>query len=158
MALTKVLSRTALVQAVPRKVVLSGSSNGSPATSRALTSVLAESYYNQEQKELQATTKKLIETEINPVSNLSLCKVYDPNKSSCHLQAFKFEYRLPGLPVLSRQHGDKWEKEKMYPAHEVMKKMGNAGLLGINKPVEYGGLGIDYKYQERGYCSLVGMN
>ena len=54
------------------------------------------------------------------------------------------------LPVLSRQHGDKWEKEKMYPAHEVMKKMGNAGLLGINKPVEYGGLGLDYKYQERG--------
>ena len=70
MALTKVLSRTVLVQAVPRKVVLSGISNGSQSTSRALLSVLAESYYNQEQKELQATTKKLIETEINPVSNL----------------------------------------------------------------------------------------
>jgi citronellyl-CoA dehydrogenase len=25
--------------------------------------------------------------------------------------------------------------------------LGNAGLLGINKPVEYGGLGLDYKYQ-----------
>ena len=48
-----------------------------------------------------------------------------------------------------RQYGDQWEKEKIYPAHEVMKKLGNAGLLGINKPVECGGLGLDYKYQER---------
>ena len=71
MALTKVFSKTVLVQTVSRKTVLSGSSNGSPATSRALSSVLAESYYNQEQKELQATAKKLIETEINPVSNLT---------------------------------------------------------------------------------------
>ena len=34
----------------------------------------------------------------------------------------------------------------MWPAHEVLKKLGNAGLLGINKPVEYGGLGLDWKY------------
>ena len=34
----------------------------------------------------------------------------------------------------------------MWPAHEVLKKFGNAGLLGIDKPVEYGGLGLDYKY------------
>jgi citronellyl-CoA dehydrogenase len=40
-----------------------------------------------------------------------------------------------------------WEKEQIFPAHEVFKKFGDAGLLGINKPVEYGGLGLDYKYQ-----------
>ena len=34
---------------------------------RALSSALAESYYNDEQKEMMATTKKLIEAEINPV-------------------------------------------------------------------------------------------
>ncbi len=34
----------------------------------------------------------------------------------------------------------------MYPAHEVFKKLGNAGLLGINKPTEYGGLGLDLKF------------
>ena len=48
----------------------------------------------------------------------------------------------------------------MYPAHEVMKKLGDAGLLGINKPVEYGGLGLDYKYQERGElfcCRWIGI-
>ena len=35
----------------------------------------------------------------------------------------------------------------MFPAKEVFKKFGSAGLLGINKPTEYGGLGLDYKYQ-----------
>ena len=29
----------------------------------------------------------------------------------------------------------------------MFKKLGDAGLLGINKPVEYGGLGLNYKYQ-----------
>ena len=70
MAMTKVFSKTVLVKVASRTIVLGGSSNGSPATSRALSSALAESYYNQEQKELQATTKKLIEAEINPVSHL----------------------------------------------------------------------------------------
>ena len=36
-----------------------------------------------------------------------------------------------------------------------MKKLGNAGLLGINKPVEYGGLGLDYKYQGKGYLEWI---
>jgi len=34
----------------------------------------------------------------------------------------------------------------MYPAAKVMKKLGDAGLLGVNKPVEYGGMGLDFKY------------
>lgn len=34
----------------------------------------------------------------------------------------------------------------MYPAHEVMKKLGNAGILGISHPEKYGGLGLDYSY------------
>ena len=34
----------------------------------------------------------------------------------------------------------------MFPAHEVFKKLGSAGLLGVNKPVEYGGQGLPYKY------------
>ena len=73
-------------------------------------STLADSFYNEEQKELQNTVNKLIDTEINP-------------------------------------HCDKWEEEKMFPAHEVFKKFGEAGLLGINKPTDYGGLGLSYKYQ-----------
>ena len=46
----------------------------------------------------------------------------------------------------SQQHVEKWESEQMWPAHEVLKKLGSAGLLGVNKPVEYGGLGLDWKY------------
>lgn len=73
-------------------------------------SVLAQSFYNEDQKELQKTTKKIIDDQINP-------------------------------------HSAKWEAEKMFPAKEVFRKFGAAGLLGINKPAEYGGLGLDYKYQ-----------
>ena len=68
MSWTKVLSKAAGVRTVTRKVLLIGRSNGPAQSSRALSSALAESYYNQEQKELQATAKKLIEAEINPVS------------------------------------------------------------------------------------------
>ena len=42
---------------------------------------------------------------------------------------------------------DQWESEEVFPAHEVMKTLGNAGLLGISKPVEYGGLGLDFSYE-----------
>lgn len=40
-----------------------------------------------------------------------------------------------------------WEKEGIFPAHEVFKKMGDLGLLGIAKPTEFGGMGLDYSYQ-----------
>jgi citronellyl-CoA dehydrogenase len=41
---------------------------------------------------------------------------------------------------------DEWEEEGIFPAHEVFKKAGDLGLLGISKPVEYGGMGLDYSY------------
>jgi len=43
-------------------------------------------------------------------------------------------------------HVDEWEEARTYPAHEVFKKMGDAGFLGVHKPEEYGGLGLDYSY------------
>ena len=54
-------------------------------------------------------------------------------------------------------HVDKWEREGAFPAHEVAKKMGRLGLLGVNKPEAYGGLGLDYSYamcvtEELGTC------
>jgi citronellyl-CoA dehydrogenase len=42
---------------------------------------------------------------------------------------------------------DQWEKDGIFPAHELFKKMGNLGLLGIAKPEKYGGMGLDYSYQ-----------
>jgi citronellyl-CoA dehydrogenase len=41
---------------------------------------------------------------------------------------------------------DEWEKAGKAPLHEIFKKMGDLGLLGIHKPTEYGGLGLDYSY------------
>jgi citronellyl-CoA dehydrogenase len=40
-----------------------------------------------------------------------------------------------------------WERAGILPAHELFRKMGAHGFLGINKPVRYGGLGLDYSYQ-----------
>jgi citronellyl-CoA dehydrogenase len=41
---------------------------------------------------------------------------------------------------------DEWEAAEIFPAHELFKKMGDAGFLGINKPQEYGGMGLDYSF------------
>ena len=43
-------------------------------------------------------------------------------------------------------HVEEWEEAEIFPAHEVFKKMGNLGLLGLCKPEEYGGAGLDYSY------------
>ncbi|TAH65230.1 MAG: acyl-CoA dehydrogenase [Rhodopseudomonas palustris] len=43
-------------------------------------------------------------------------------------------------------HVDEWEKAQIFPAHELFKKLGDLGFLGLNKPVEYGGQGLDYSY------------
>lgn len=41
---------------------------------------------------------------------------------------------------------DQWEKEEQFPAHQVFKILGQAGMLGANKPTEYGGMGLDFSY------------
>ena len=41
---------------------------------------------------------------------------------------------------------DEWEKNEIFPAHEIFKKLGNQGFLGITKPEKYGGSGLDYSY------------
>ena len=43
-------------------------------------------------------------------------------------------------------HVDEWEKADIFPAHELFKKLGDLGFLGLNKPVEFGGQGLDYSY------------
>src|SRR6188472_3542489 len=44
-------------------------------------------------------------------------------------------------------HVDEWERAGAFPAHEVFRKAGRLGLLGVNKPEAYGGMGLDYSYQ-----------
>jgi citronellyl-CoA dehydrogenase len=43
-------------------------------------------------------------------------------------------------------HVDEWEAAEIFPAHKVFKQLGNLGLLGLTKPEEYGGAGLDYSY------------
>ncbi|MGH8461349.1 MAG: acyl-CoA dehydrogenase family protein [Stenotrophobium sp.] len=59
-------------------------------------------------------------------------------------------------------HVAEWEKAGIWPAHEVLKKMGALGLLGISKPEAYGGMGLDYSYevvfaQALGNCICGGL-
>jgi citronellyl-CoA dehydrogenase len=43
-------------------------------------------------------------------------------------------------------HVDAWEEAEIFPAHEVFKKLGNLGFLGLTKPADYGGSGLDWSY------------
>jgi citronellyl-CoA dehydrogenase len=43
-------------------------------------------------------------------------------------------------------HVDEWEAAEIFPAHEVFKKLGQLGYLGLTKPEAYGGAGLDYSY------------
>lgn len=39
-----------------------------------------------------------------------------------------------------------WEAAEIFPAHEVFKKMGKLGLLGVKYDTAYGGMGLDFSY------------
>lgn len=43
-------------------------------------------------------------------------------------------------------HVDEWEAAGIFPARELFRKMGTLGFLGVCKPIEYGGMGLDYSY------------
>ncbi|MGZ0188672.1 MAG: acyl-CoA dehydrogenase family protein [Alphaproteobacteria bacterium] len=42
---------------------------------------------------------------------------------------------------------DEWEAAGQFPAHKVMKRLGDAGLLGISRPEAYGGMDLDYSFE-----------
>ena len=61
-------------------------------------------------------------------------------------------------------HVEAWEEARTFPAHEVFKKLGEAGFLGITKPEAYGGSDLDWSYamvmaEELGHihCGAVPM-
>ena len=55
-----------------------------------------------------------------------------------------------------------WERDEIYPAHEVLRKLGALGLLGLKYPEEYGGAGLDFSYsmvmaEALGACACGGV-
>ena len=59
-------------------------------------------------------------------------------------------------------HVAEWEAAQQFPAHEVFKKLGDLGLLGIKYPDEYGGMGLDFSYsmvmaEALGDCNCGGV-
>ena len=60
-------------------------------------------------------------------------------------------------------HVEEWEEARIFPAHDLFKKMGNEGFLGLTKPTEYGGSGLDYSYavvmaEELGHIQAGGVS
>src|SRR5438105_8336949 len=43
-------------------------------------------------------------------------------------------------------HVDEWGEAEIFPAHQVFKRLGELGLLGLTKPEAFGGAGLDYSY------------
>jgi isovaleryl-CoA dehydrogenase len=59
-------------------------------------------------------------------------------------------------------HLPEWEKAGQFPAHQLFKKMGDLGLLGIKYPTEFGGMGLDFSYsmvmaEALGECKAGGV-
>jgi len=57
---------------------------------------------------------------------------------------------------------DEWE-EKTVPLHDLFKKMGDLGFLGIRYDPKYGGQGLDYWYEtvlleEAGHIRGMGVS
>ncbi|XP_062568608.1 probable acyl-CoA dehydrogenase 6 [Saccostrea cucullata] len=83
---------------------------------------------------------------------LSSTQAQKKNKNECSGGIFSEEHqqlRDSLRKIIDKEinpHVDQWEQEGQFPAKKVFKTLGNAGLLGVTKPTEYGGLGLDYTY------------
>lgn len=59
-------------------------------------------------------------------------------------------------------HIEEWEEAEEFPSHEVFKKLGDLGVLGVKYPEEFGGMGLDFSYsmvvaEALGACDGAGV-
>lgn len=57
---------------------------------------------------------------------------------------------------------DEWEAAEEFPSHEVFKKLGDLGILGVKYPEQFGGAGLDFTYsvvvaEALGACNAAGV-
>ena len=55
-----------------------------------------------------------------------------------------------------------WEAAEQFPSHELFKKLGDLGLMGLKYPEEFGGAGLDFSYsavmaEALGSCNCGGV-
>jgi len=55
-----------------------------------------------------------------------------------------------------------WEAAQQFPSHQIFKKLGDLGLLGLKYPEEFGGAGLDFSYsmvmaEALGECNCGGI-
>ena len=75
-------------------------------------------------------------------------------------------FRKSCRAVLEREitpYFDEWEATGIFPGHELFKKLGDAGLLGLEYDPEYGGQGADHSYtvilgEELGRLHVAGVS
>merc|ERR1719162_1317636 len=72
---------------------------------------------------------------------------------STHAHEFYTEEHLAVMDTITKfidkevnPNVDAWEKEGIFPARELFKKYGELGCLGLTKPEEYGGQGLDFSF------------
>jgi citronellyl-CoA dehydrogenase len=66
-----------------------------------------------------------------------------------HFTADHEAFRRAARGVLQREvvpHADEWEEAGTFPAHELFKTLGTAGLFGLEYDPAYGGQGADHSY------------
>jgi citronellyl-CoA dehydrogenase len=66
-----------------------------------------------------------------------------------HFTADHQAFRQAARGVLERDvvpHAQEWEEAGIFPAHELFKALGTAGLLGLEYDPAYGGQGADHSY------------
>ncbi len=53
---------------------------------------------------------------------------------------------------------DMWEDAETFPAHQVFGQLGALGMLGLSKPIAYGGMALDYSFSAVLAESLAHIN